>query len=103
VPRELNYTDTALADLDAATRWLTQPGSGRRARRRLTAIWAAIERLREHPCRYPVGQHRGVRELPCEGGYRALYRVHPDTGRDETAGDVSLLRVFGPGQSRDRL
>jgi hypothetical protein len=69
----------------------------------LTAIRAAINRLRQHPCRYPSGQHPGVRELPCDGGYRALYRVVPDTGRDETAGDVRVLRVFGPGQSRDRL
>ena len=83
MPRELSYTDTALADFDAAMRWLTQPGTGPRAGRRLAAIWVAIERLRDHPCRYPVGQHRRVRELPCAGGYRALYRVYPDTGRDE--------------------
>jgi hypothetical protein len=25
-------------------------------------------------------------ELPCEGGYRALYEIIPDTSRDETAG-----------------
>jgi hypothetical protein len=25
-------------------------------------------------------------EQPCEGGYRALYEIIPDTGRDETAG-----------------
>ena len=25
------------------------------------------------------------------------------TNRDETAGDVFVLRVFGPGQSRERL
>ncbi len=55
------------------------------------------------PCRCPVGQHTGVRESPCSSGYRALYEVQPDTGRDETAGDVRVLRVFGPGQSRDRL
>ena len=103
MPRDLRYTDKALADLDAITSWLTQPGPGPAARRRLTAVWVAIERLREHPCRYPVVQHRGVRELPCAGGYRALYRVAPDTGRDETAGNVRVLRVFGPGQSRDRL
>jgi len=28
VPRELDYTDRALADLDAIRRWLTQPGAG---------------------------------------------------------------------------
>ncbi len=54
------------------------------------------------PCRYPVALHPGVRELPCDGGYRALYRVHPDTGRDDTAGDVLALRVYGPGQDRSR-
>jgi len=103
VPRKLDYTDEAIEDLKAIRRWLTQPGSGPRARRRLRAIRAAVNRLREHPCLHPVGQHAGARELPCEGGYRALYEVHPDTGRDETAGDVLVLRVFGPGQFRDRL
>jgi hypothetical protein len=44
-----------------------------------------------------------VRELPCEGGYRAFYEVLPDTGRNDTAGDVIVLRVFGPGQDRRRL
>jgi plasmid stabilization system protein ParE len=103
MPRELSYTDKALADLDAARRWLTQPGSGPVARRRLAAIGAAIEGLLDHPCLHPAGQHRGVRELPCAGGYRVLYRIIPDTGRDETAGDVQVLRMFGPGQDRDTI
>jgi plasmid stabilization system protein ParE len=97
------YTDRALADLEAITRWLTQRGAWPTARRRLTTVWVAIERLSEHPCRYPSGIHPGVRELPCDGGYRVLYRVSPDTGGDETAGGVRVLRVFGPGQSRARL
>ena len=61
-------------------------------------IATAIERLREHPCRYAFGGHSGVRELPCSGGDRALYRVQSGTGRDETAGDFWVLRAFGPGQ-----
>ena len=73
------------------------------ARRRLMAIRAEINQLREHPCVWPIGQLPGGRELPCVGRYRALYRVTPDTGRDETAGDVRVPRVFGPGQSHDRL
>jgi hypothetical protein len=32
-----------------------------------------------------------------------MYRVVTDTGRNETAGDVLVLRVLGPGQSRDRF
>jgi hypothetical protein len=32
-----------------------------------------------------------------------VYEMDPDTGRNATAGDVLVLRVFGPGQSRNRL
>jgi plasmid stabilization system protein ParE len=103
VPRTLIYAPRARDDLESIGLWLTQPGSGPAARRRLTTIRAAINRLLEHPCLYPIGQHPGVRELPCDGGYRALYDVLPDTGRSETAGNVRVLRVFGPGQSRDRI
>jgi plasmid stabilization system protein ParE len=103
VPRGLIYAPLARDDLDAIRRWLTQPGSGPRARRRLAAIRAAINRLREHPCLWPVGQHAGVRELPCDGSYRALYEVHPDTGHDDTAGDVVVPRVYGPSQDRRPL
>lgn len=69
----------------------------------MTAIRAAINRLRAHPCLWAVGQHASVRELPYDGGYRVLYEVHPDTGLDETAGDMLVLCVYGAGQSRDRL
>jgi len=103
VSRDLIYAPEALADLEEIAHWLTQPGSGPRAWRRLAAIRDSIERLREHPCLWSIGQHPGVRELPCAGGYRALYEVIPDTGRDETAGDVTVLRVYGPGQDRSRL
>jgi plasmid stabilization system protein ParE len=72
VPRELIYAPEALADMDAIGGWLTQPGSGPKAWRRLAAIRDSIERLREHPCLWPAGQQPGTRELPCEGGYRAV-------------------------------
>ncbi|MBV9539521.1 MAG: type II toxin-antitoxin system RelE/ParE family toxin [Acidisphaera sp.] len=100
MPRRLRYTDEARDDLEGIRCWLTQPGSGSVARRRLAALRTTIEQLRTHPCRYPVGRHRGVRELPCPGGYRAPYEVAPDTGRDADAGDVIVLRVYGPGQDR---
>jgi plasmid stabilization system protein ParE len=103
MPRALILAPRALRDLDAISGWLTQPGSGPAARRKLAAVRAAIGRLVRNPCLYPVGENSGVRELPCAGGYRALYRVRPDTGRDETAGDVRVLRVFGPGQDRGVL
>jgi hypothetical protein len=89
-----------IGDLEAAWRWLTQPGSGPVAWAKFDGIVTAIESLRDHPCRWPLGRHFGVRELPCAGGYRALYEVNPDTGGNETAGDV---RVFGAGQGRLRI
>jgi hypothetical protein len=74
----------------------------------MRAIRASVTRLRRQPCLHAFGEHPGVRELPYEGGYRVAtgcftYEVHPDTGRGETAGDVLVPRVFGPGQSRARL
>jgi plasmid stabilization system protein ParE len=102
VPRELSFTDKAVADLAAIAHWLTQPGAGRTAQRRSQSIWHAIADIRDGPCRFPVGEHPGIRELS-RAGYRVLYRVEPDNGRNETAGDVRIMRVFGPGQRRDYI
>jgi hypothetical protein len=49
-----------------------------------------------------MGDHPGRREMSCEG-HRVVYRVDPDTGSNATAGDVLVLRVFGPGQDRTKL
>ncbi len=97
--RRLIYAREARDDLEAVRGWLTQPGSGPAARRRLAAIRADIRRLLLRPCLWPVGDHPVVRELPAVGGYRVFYKVDPDTGRDDT-GDVRVLRVYGPGQDR---
>ncbi len=102
MPRALRYADAAIRDLAAIRRWQTQPGAGRAAGRRLQLILGAIRGLLADPCLFPVGTHPGIRELPCEG-HRVMYVIDPDTGRSSTAGDILVLRVFGPGQSRDRL
>jgi len=101
--RGLFYAPRARDDLEGARRWLTQAGSGPAAWRRLSDLLDEIEDLREQPCLFPLGPHPGVRERLCAGGYRVLYRVVPDTGRNETAGYVRILRVFGPGQDRRSL
>jgi hypothetical protein len=49
---------------------------------------------------YARGEHENTRELSVEG-HRVVYAVTPDTGSNATAGDVLVLRVFGPGQLRD--
>jgi plasmid stabilization system protein ParE len=103
VARRLAFSRRALLDLDDIRAWLTQQGSGVAARRRLQAVYSVIRRLRQSPCLYPVGAQPGVREAPCEGGYRVSCELHPDTGFSATAGDVVILRVFGPGQDRGGL
>ncbi len=103
MPRRLGYANRALADLDAARQWLTQPGAGVAAIGKLVAIRTAIRQLRQHPCQWPAGPDTGVREMPCAGGYRMLYEVNPDTGSSATAGDVLVLRIYGPGQDRPTL
>jgi hypothetical protein len=66
--------------------------------------YAVSQLLRDEPCRYAVSKdHPGMREVPVAGGYRVIYMVRPDTGYNATAGDVEVLRVFGPGQERTRL
>ncbi|MBW8815938.1 MAG: type II toxin-antitoxin system RelE/ParE family toxin [Caulobacterales bacterium] len=100
--RHLTLSDAARADLESARRWLRQPGAGPRAAARLATIRDAVRDLRQHPCRWPVGDHPGVRERTV-GGYRIAYEVRPDTGRDATAGDVDVLRVFAPRQDRSDL
>jgi plasmid stabilization system protein ParE len=85
--------------LDGIYRWQLQPGSGPAAKRRLQAIRDTVERLRRLPCLYARGDDLGTREASSEG-HRIIYVVDPDTGRNADAGDVTVLRVFGPGQSR---
>ena len=99
-PRRLIYAPKARDDLESIRLWLKQPGSGPVAWRKLAAIREEIRRLQEAPCIWSVGQHPGVRELPCAGGYRVFYDLITDTGSNDTAGDVRILRVFGPGQDR---
>jgi plasmid stabilization system protein ParE len=100
--RKLQFSDKAVDDLSALRLWYSQPGAGRTAKRRAQAIAAAIRRLRQNPCRYVRGEHPGTRQMVVEG-HVVVYVVDPDTGRDKTAGDVLVLRVFGPGQSRGVL
>ena len=100
--RRVSLTPGAQADLEAIRGWYSQPGSGATAKRRVKAILAAIRRLRQTPCLHARGERPGTRELSVEG-HRIVYAVTPDTGSNTTAGDVAVVRVFGPGQNRTTL
>ncbi|WP_238225332.1 type II toxin-antitoxin system RelE/ParE family toxin [Methylorubrum aminovorans] len=100
LPRRLILSREAALDIEAARRWLRQPGAGRRAAERLRQIRVVILELRTAPLRWPFGEHDGVREAGA-GSYRILYQVEPES--DISEGDVVVLRVFGPRQDRSDL
>ena len=99
MPRRVSLSDQAAVDLDAIYRWQLQPGSGAAAKRRLQAIRDTIGRLAHQPYIYPRGAHPSTREVS-SARHRIVYVVDPDTGRNDDDGEVIVLRVFGPGQSR---
>lgn len=86
----------AEADLLAARRWLTQPGSGLKARLRMARIGRAVTELQFTPGRWPMGPADGTRQRLVEG-YTIVYRI--DAHRLE----VRIMRVFGPYQDQARI
>ncbi len=102
MPRVVRLALIARDDLRAVRRWYSQPGSGATAKRRVQAILAAITHLQERPCLHPRGEDPATRVLTVER-HIVVYEVHPDTDSNATAGDVMVLRIFGPGQNRGSL
>lgn len=102
MPRALTLAPKAQADLEAirdyAAAW-DNPQAEEKLRARLAA---ALEDLLDAPCRWPVHDHPQVREKPV-GDYRIMYEVVNDTGDNETAGDVEVLRIFHARQDRSRI
>ncbi len=92
----VELTATARADLQAAKRWLTQPGSGRRAHARYISILKALIDLSTSPYRWPASEHVGFLKHSIEG-YRVFYSI--DGGRRR----VTVRRILAPGQDRSTL
>jgi hypothetical protein len=97
VPRSIKYTPAAVRDLDAALKWLSLD-----AERRNAGEKSGPKSTGSPNVLFPFGPHPGLREFSC-AEYRIVYRLRPDTGLNETAGDVEVLRIFGPGQAREGL
>jgi plasmid stabilization system protein ParE len=95
-PYEVELTAMARSDLLAARRWLTQPGSGLRARLRLARISRALVELEFAPLRWSKGPFPDTRQRFVDG-YTLIYRI------DDAANAVTVLRVFAPYQDRSSL
>ena len=96
--RRVTTTDTAARGLRAARRWLTQPGSGLVGARRYAALRLARRSLRSYPyLGVSSPETPGHRQLAISD-YRLIHTVEPDTGDADTAGDIVIIAVLGPGQ-----
>ena len=81
--------------------YLAQPGSGPAAKARIEAITAAIRGLADFPLAWPKGEVPGTRERVV-ADHVIVFEVDNDIGGTGVAGDVTVLRVLGPGQNRRR-
>jgi len=99
--RKVDYSTSALRDIEQMRGWLSQRGAGARAKERIRLILKAIRTLGQDPVLWPIGAEPGTRERIIEE-YTVVYSVSPDTNDRRTAGDVHILRLYGPGQDRPR-
>lgn len=102
MPRALTLAPKAQADLEAIRAYAAAWGNPQAEEKLRARLVAALEDLLDAPCRWPVHDHAQVREKPV-GDYRIMYEVVNDTGDNETAGDVEVLRIFHARQDRSRI
>lgn len=88
--------------LRAQRRFYSYAGPTAPAVARVKAISTAIKDLTRMPVMWPFGLFPGIRERPA-GDCRIYYSVHPDTGRNATAGDVEILYIRLPGEDEPLL
>ncbi|MFC7379053.1 type II toxin-antitoxin system RelE/ParE family toxin [Brevundimonas sp. GCM10030266] len=87
------FTARSRRDLNLIGKWLLQPGSGLKARLRMTRISRAVAELQFRPDRWPGSAKPGLRQRVVEG-HTIIYKI------DEQALEVTVMRVFGPRQDR---
>jgi hypothetical protein len=84
--------------LQSVARWLSQPGSGSSARKKLNEIWASVRGLRANALRHPVFTQTGGRKCSVSGGYEIHYDVFPSPPKSTRSGVVVVTFVKSPFQ-----
>ena len=98
--RRVRLSVSAARDLARMREWYSQPGSGPTAKARVRRITATLRSLQRHPLLgHPDRDTPDLRLLVSEG-HVIVYRVANDTGATADAGDVEIIRIWGPGQER---
>lgn len=104
MPTQLTLAPAAARDLDNVRLWLTQPGAGATAQASLIDISDAIETIADAPFQCPLSRDHPDTRARVVRRHTIVYETDPHPGPAPAyATLVRVLRVFRPGQSRDRL
>ena len=96
--RTVILAPSAQKDRKTIKAWFRQPGSGQAARARLAKLQAGLAALATFPLINRPGPVPGTRMLICQG-HKVIYEIEPGSDGTPEAGDVVVLRIYGPGQS----
>ena len=88
----------AQVEMRNITKWLSQPGAGVAARRKLDALKKNVKDLRRDPLRHPIFGLAGRRKCSSPGGYEIHYDGVPDPPGSMTSGFVEVLFFKSPYQ-----
>lgn len=95
---KVRLSPDAQSDLQDVARWLSQPGAGQSARKKLKEIWAGVRGLRANALRHPVFTETGGRKCSVAGGYEIHYDVFPSLSGSVRSGIVVVSFVKSPYQ-----
>ncbi len=93
-------SNAARGDRQRIRAWFRQPGAGSAALARLSRIEAAIANISSAPYAHPAGPMNGTRVLVRER-HRIFYVPIPSPAGADEAGEILIIRIYGPGQSDD--
>lgn len=88
----VRLSTAAIRDLARQRAYMTQPGAGQPAARKLAALLRQLERLPDEIPQHPIDRFRPAYRAATVGGFTILFR--PDRG------GVFVRRIYGPGQDR---
>jgi plasmid stabilization system protein ParE len=95
--RKVKTALRAARALRQAQLWLLQPGSGLAAAKRAESLRHVARFLRDQPYAGRAIPHNpSFRQLTI-AGYLFIYTISPAKGQEETAGDIEIVDIFGPG------
>lgn len=95
---KLRLSHEADADLRRITKWLSQPGSGEEARKKLDALKDGIKGVKRDPLRHPIFEPTGGRKCSTRGGYEIHYDVYGDPSGSTTSGRIEVAFLKAPFQ-----